>query len=85
MLCSLRLNTRIIPLAARSFCAAKDNPIAVEVNDETGVATLNLNRPPINALNLELLKSFKETIKGLEDNKKCKGLILTSVRFTLKS
>lgn len=81
MLCSLRLNTRIIPLAARNFCAAKDNSLAVEINDKTGVATINLNRPPINALNLELLQNFKETIKQLEANKKCQGLILTSVSF----
>lgn len=50
----------------------------VEVNDKTGVATLTMNRPPVNGLNLELLRDISESIEEIESNKS-RGLILTSV------
>ncbi|XP_060653251.1 enoyl-CoA delta isomerase 1, mitochondrial-like [Drosophila nasuta] len=49
----------------------------VEVNDKTGIATLSLNRPPINGLNLQLLQDLQQSIKEIESNKST-GLILTS-------
>ncbi|XP_011190226.1 enoyl-CoA delta isomerase 1, mitochondrial [Zeugodacus cucurbitae] len=49
----------------------------LEVNDKTGIATLTLNRSPVNSLNLELLTDIRNSIKDAESNK-CKGLILTS-------
>lgn len=51
----------------------------VEVNDKTGIATLTMNRPPINALNVELLQDLHKSIQDIESNKS-RGLILTSVR-----
>lgn len=51
----------------------------VEVNDMTGIATLTMNRPPINALNVELLQDLHKSIQDIESNKS-RGLILTSVR-----
>lgn len=51
----------------------------VEVNDKTGIATLTMNRPPVNGLNLELLTSINQSIQEIEGNKS-RGLILTSVR-----
>ncbi|XP_055902344.1 enoyl-CoA delta isomerase 1, mitochondrial [Eupeodes corollae] len=56
----------------------------VEVNDKTGIATLTLNRPPVNGLNLELLTSIKNSIEEIENNKS-KGLILTSSSKTIFS
>lgn len=50
----------------------------VEVDDKSGVATLTLNRPPVNSCNLELLLELNENIKQIECNKS-RGLILTSV------
>lgn len=50
----------------------------VEVNDKTGIATLTMNRPPVNGLNLELLTSINQSIQEIEGNKS-RGLILTSV------
>lgn len=50
----------------------------VAVNDKSGVATLTMNRPPVNGLNYELLRDIKESIDEIESNK-CRGLILTSV------
>ncbi|KAL7741641.1 hypothetical protein ACLKA6_019408 [Drosophila palustris] len=49
----------------------------VEVNDKTGIATLTLNRPPINALNLEFLRDVQQSIQEIEHNKS-RGLMLTS-------
>lgn len=51
----------------------------IEVNDKTGIATLTMNRPPINALNVELLQDLHKSIQDIESNKS-RGLILTSVR-----
>lgn len=50
----------------------------VEVNEKTGVATLTMNRPPVNGLNLDLLRDIHNSIEDIESNK-CRGLILTSV------
>ncbi|KAM8716112.1 hypothetical protein ACLKA7_003059 [Drosophila subpalustris] len=49
----------------------------VEVDDATGIATLTMNRPPVNSCNLELLRDLNESIKQIECNKS-RGLILTS-------
>ncbi|KAL7741642.1 hypothetical protein ACLKA6_019409 [Drosophila palustris] len=49
----------------------------VEVDDTTGIATLTMNRPPVNSCNLELLRDLNESIKQIECNKS-RGLILTS-------
>ncbi|KAH8249720.1 hypothetical protein KR032_011719 [Drosophila birchii] len=56
----------------------------VEVNDKTGIATLTMNRPPVNGLNLELLQDLKTSIDEIENNKS-KGLILTSSSPTIFS
>lgn len=78
MLRSPRITIKIIKPALRSFSSGNEKLITVEINNKTGIATLSLNRPPVNSLNLELLQNLKETINSLEDNK-CLGLILTSV------
>ena len=44
-----------------------------------GVATLQLNRKPVNGLNLELLTDLNIALEKLESQKTCKGIILTSV------
>ncbi|KAM8717648.1 hypothetical protein ACLKA7_004358 [Drosophila subpalustris] len=49
----------------------------VEVDDTTGIATLTMNKPPVNSCNLELLRDLNESIKQIECNKS-RGLILTS-------
>lgn len=45
-----------------------------------GVSIVEMNRPPVNGLNLELLSDLVESIEHLEENKS-KGMILTSVSF----
>lgn len=67
-----------------SGSAATSQLTKVDVNDKTGVAVVTLNRPPVNGLNLELLTSINKVIDDLENNK-CRGMILTSVRFLILS
>lgn len=54
----------------------------VQVDDKTGIATLTMNRPPINALNVDLLQDLHRSIQEIQENKS-RGLILTSVRLSL--
>lgn len=56
----------------------------LEVDDKTGIATLTLNRPPVNGLNLELLTELRDALDQLENNKS-RGLILTSSSKTVFS
>ena len=38
-----------------------------------------MKRPPVNSLNLEFMQEIRNSLVTLEQNKKCRGLILTSV------
>ncbi|XP_017060867.1 enoyl-CoA delta isomerase 1, mitochondrial [Drosophila ficusphila] len=49
----------------------------VEVNDKTGIATVTLNRPPVNSQNVQLLLDLQSCVSEVENNKS-RGLILTS-------
>jgi len=44
----------------------------------TGIATVTMQRLPVNSLNLEMLTELNKTVTQLEKDK-CRGLILTSV------
>jgi len=46
--------------------------------DETGVATMRLNRRPVNSLNLEFLTEINMRLDRLHLDSACRGLILTS-------
>lgn len=72
------LRASTIRLAGSRFCSsASDKLVLTEVDDKTGYATVTLNRPPVNSLNLELLKAISETLDDLQNNKS-RGMILTS-------
>ncbi|TDG45938.1 hypothetical protein AWZ03_007658 [Drosophila navojoa] len=81
----LRSQTKLLDLGRRQLpglwrCLTKANIsklTMVEVDDKSGIATLTLNRPPVNSCNLELLLELNENIKQIECNKS-RGLILTS-------
>lgn len=73
----LNLLPRTVVISRQLSSASKLT--TVEVNDKTGIATLTMNRPPINALNVELLQDLHKSILDIESNKS-RGLILTSVR-----
>ncbi|EDW52321.1 enoyl-CoA delta isomerase 1, mitochondrial [Drosophila sechellia] len=56
----------------------------VEVNDKTGIATLTMNRPPVNSQNVQLLLDLQTSISEIENNKS-RGLILTSANSNVFS
>lgn len=68
----------VVSSFVRSQSTASKDLLLVEVNDKTGYATVTMNRPPVNSLNLELLTAFSKTLDDLQNNKS-RGLILTSV------
>ncbi|EDW77996.1 uncharacterized protein Dwil_GK24255 [Drosophila willistoni] len=62
----------------RCMSSASKTPLTLlEVDDKSGIATLSLNRPPVNSLNIDLMNSIIESITEIEGNKS-RGLILTS-------
>lgn len=52
--------------------------ITLSVDDKSGIATLEMNRPPVNSLNTLLLKDISNALDEVVKNRS-KGLILTSV------
>eukprot|EP00934_Nitzschia_sp_Nitz4_P000552 Nitzschia sp. Nitz4//scaffold85_size83877//40699//41643//NITZ4_005229-RA/size83877-augustus-gene-0.160-mRNA-1//-1//CDS//3329559137//552//frame0 len=63
----------------RSFSSqSKDDLVLLDLNEETAIGTLTMNRKPANSLNLELMQSISTAIKTAEANPKIKALILTS-------
>lgn len=58
--------------------ATSNNLVNLTVNDKNGIATLTLNRPPVNSLNYELLQDISTALDDVAKNRS-KGLILTSV------
>lgn len=51
--------------------------LEVTVNDDSGIATVTMKRPPVNSLNLELLTDFSNVLTDLKKND-AQGMILTS-------
>ena len=45
----------------------------------SGVATLKMHRKPVNGLNLEMLTDLNIALEKAENEKSCRGLVLTSV------
>lgn len=52
--------------------------LLVDMDTKSGVAVVKMNRPPVNSLNLEFLTEINILLEKLENDKTCKGLILTS-------
>lgn len=52
--------------------------INLTINDKTNIATMELNRPPVNSLNIALLKEVGIALDDLAKYRPT-GLILTSV------
>ncbi|XP_068140481.1 enoyl-CoA delta isomerase 1, mitochondrial-like [Drosophila tropicalis] len=62
----------------RCLSSVPKSPLTlVEVNDKSGIATLSMNRPPVNLLDIEMMNSIIDSITEIECNKS-RGLILTS-------
>ncbi|XP_003228704.1 enoyl-CoA delta isomerase 1, mitochondrial [Anolis carolinensis] len=55
-----------------------NSKILVELDENTGVATMTMKHPPVNSLSLEFLTEFSISLEKLENDKACRGVILTS-------
>ncbi|KAJ0178159.1 hypothetical protein K1T71_005982 [Dendrolimus kikuchii] len=64
--------------------SAKAGPLVDLAIDNEGIATLTMQRPPVNSLNLELLQAIGSALDDVGKNK-CKGMILTSSSPTVFS
>uniref|UniRef100_A0A1I8Q897 Enoyl-CoA delta isomerase 1, mitochondrial n=1 Tax=Stomoxys calcitrans TaxID=35570 RepID=A0A1I8Q897_STOCA len=76
-------NLPIRPIKQNWRCLSSLPVIDVKV-DKKGIATLNMNKPPVNVLSTDMLLMLKSEIKELEKNK-CRGLILTSANKSVFS
>ncbi|XP_065540137.1 enoyl-CoA delta isomerase 1, mitochondrial [Lathamus discolor] len=65
-----------LPLApCRAF---SNNKIQVEMNESSGVATMKFKSPPVNSLSLDFLTEFCISLEKLENDRACRGVIITS-------
>ncbi|XP_064318120.1 enoyl-CoA delta isomerase 1, mitochondrial [Phalacrocorax carbo] len=58
--------------------AFSNNKILVELDESSGVATMKFKSPPVNSLNLDFLTEFCISLEKLENDRACRGVILTS-------
>ncbi|NXW55817.1 ECI1 isomerase, partial [Eurystomus gularis] len=58
--------------------AFSNNKILVELDESSGIATMKLKSPPVNSLSLDLLTEFCISLEKLENDRACRGVILTS-------
>ncbi|PKU36596.1 enoyl- delta isomerase mitochondrial [Limosa lapponica baueri] len=58
--------------------AFSNNKIMVELDESSGVATMKFKSPPVNSLSLEFLTEFCISLEKLENNRACRGVIITS-------
>ncbi|NXR02954.1 ECI1 isomerase, partial [Sagittarius serpentarius] len=65
-----------LPLAPRR--AFSNSKILVELDESSGVATMKFKNPPVNSLSLDFLTEFCISLEKLENDRACRGVILTS-------
>lgn len=68
----------IVINSVRNYCSS-NKLVDVSINEKSGIATVTMNRPPVNSLNLELLTGILNALQQASESR-AKGLILTSVR-----
>lgn len=57
---------------------SSSGPLVDTAVDNEGIATVTMQRLPVNSLNLDLLQAMDKALDEVTKNK-CKGMILTSV------
>lgn len=62
--------------------SSSEKLVDVSINDKTRIATVTMQRQPVNSLNYELLTQLNNSLEDLS-SKKIKGAILTSVSLRL--
>ncbi|XP_059616498.1 enoyl-CoA delta isomerase 1, mitochondrial-like [Phlebotomus argentipes] len=74
---------RFPPLLRAGSCRfASTELVRTQVDDKTGIAVVTMNRPPVNSLNLDLLRELSSALDDVEKNKSA-GLILSSSSDTV--
>lgn len=71
-----KIHNILVPTTVR--CMSTNKLVDLQVNDKTGIATLSMQKPPVNSLNLEMLQALLKSFDEITSNR-CKGMILTSV------
>ncbi|XP_042294552.1 LOW QUALITY PROTEIN: enoyl-CoA delta isomerase 1, mitochondrial [Sceloporus undulatus] len=66
---------RLLSVQRRPF---SDTKILVEFDENKGVAVMKMKSPPVNSLSLDFLTEFVINLEKLENDKGCRGVILTS-------
>ncbi|KAI4471539.1 enoyl-coa hydratase-related [Holotrichia oblita] len=81
-----KIFVRPISIAFNAFrnYSSSSKLVDVSINDKTGIATVTMQRPPVNSLNYELLIELNGAFQDL-GSKKIKGAILTSSLKTIFS
>jgi len=69
---------RNVHLSRQYYYNASDKYVDLMIDDKSGIATVTMNRPPVNSLTLEMLKELSTTFDDIH-NYNCRGMILTSV------
>lgn len=64
-----------LPGNVRTFCSGQ-KLVNLDIDNE-GIATLTMNRPPVNSLNLELLTDISSALDSVQSNK-CLGMVLAT-------
>nr|ADB57048.1 enoyl-CoA isomerase [Heliothis virescens] len=80
---------QIVGNATRRFvpslrAMSSSGPLVDTAVDNEGIATVTMQRLPVNSLNLELLQAMSKSLDEVAKNK-CKGMILTSASPTVFS
>lgn len=71
-----RIHTK---LACRTFSSTSNDDFVLTTLDEgIGMATLQLNRPPVNSLSLEMLQAISTSLKSIESNPEIQSLVISS-------
>ncbi|XP_038676185.1 enoyl-CoA delta isomerase 1, mitochondrial [Scyliorhinus canicula] len=52
--------------------------MTVELDSNTGVAVIQMKKPPVNSLSLEFLTEFSISMEKLEMDRECRGVVITS-------
>ncbi|XP_046751163.1 enoyl-CoA delta isomerase 1, mitochondrial-like [Diprion similis] len=73
----VKMYSRLLGSSTKRQYATIPKFVDILVNENTGVATLSINRPPVNSLNLDLIRDLNNSFKELEKSQ-CQGVILTS-------
>lgn len=53
--------------------------ILIKLNASKSIATIELNKPPVNSLNTELWQDLTDALRSIESQKSVRGLIIKSV------